>query len=126
MSIYAACSTSTRIVEAVINDPTDNPVPPPGMFLVEVPDDFDGVAQRFDGTGFVHDPSLLQIAPEFAQSKARAQRTALLSACDWTQMPDANMTIEKKNAWNVYRQALRDLPNSEGWPLSHEWPIAPT
>lgn len=27
--------------------------------------------------------------------------------------------------WAQYRQALRDLPEQDGWPLSIEWPSAP-
>lgn len=40
----------------------------------------------------------------------RYERNKLLTACDWTQMPDAPLTAEQKQAWQVYRQELRDLP----------------
>lgn len=40
----------------------------------------------------------------------RYERNKLLAACDWTQMPDAPLTAEQKQAWQVYRQELRDLP----------------
>lgn len=29
------------------------------------------------------------------------------------------------NAWGVYRQQLRDLPQQEGWPYSITWPTKP-
>jgi len=45
-----------------------------------------------------------------AMSQIRSQRDRLLSACDWTQIPD--VTIPKKSEWATYRQALRDLPNT--------------
>ena len=37
----------------------------------------------------------------------RAIRNRLLSASDWTQLPDAQCD---KTAWATYRQALRDFP----------------
>ena len=40
----------------------------------------------------------------------RNERDYLLKECDWTQMPDSPLTDTKKQEWQVYRQALRDLP----------------
>jgi hypothetical protein len=42
----------------------------------------------------------------------RQYRTELLSSCDWTQLPDAALTLEEKQAWSGYRQALRDIPQN--------------
>ena len=53
----------------------------------------------------------------------RAQRNALLAACDWTQVADAPVD---QTAWAVYRQALRDIPDQAGFPASVEWPVAPS
>lgn len=53
---------------------------------------------------------------------ARTQRNELLTACDWTQVEDAPVD---KTAWSQYRQALRDVPEQEGFPLSVEWPVEP-
>lgn len=52
----------------------------------------------------------------------RAQRNALLSACDWTQLADAPVD---DLAWAVYRQALRDIPDQPGFPANVVWPVAP-
>ena len=52
----------------------------------------------------------------------RAQRNALLAACDWTQLPDAQVN---QTAWAAYRQALRDITTQEGFPTSVVWPEAP-
>ena len=38
-----------------------------------------------------------------------ARRNTLLQESDWTQLPDAPLTEEKKQEWVVYRQALRDI-----------------
>ena len=45
-----------------------------------------------------------------AMGQIRAIRDTLLSACDWTQLPD--VSFAKKSEWTTYRQALRDLPNT--------------
>jgi hypothetical protein len=42
----------------------------------------------------------------------RSVRNKLLSECDWTQVPDAPLTEEKRAEWRTYRQALRDLPDT--------------
>ena len=60
-----------------------------------------------------------------AQSN-RAERDALLSNSDWTQVADAPVDA---TAWATYRQALRDLPNHENWSNLNndaDWPIKPS
>jgi hypothetical protein len=39
----------------------------------------------------------------------RQRRNELLTASDWTQLPDNPLTDEEKQSWAVYRQALRDI-----------------
>ena len=53
--------------------------------------------------------------------------------CDWTQLPNAPLTESEKQAWEVYRQALRDLPENitDPKPLvldqNHpSWPVPPS
>lgn len=53
----------------------------------------------------------------------RAQRNALLAACDWTQVADAPVD---QAAWAVYRQELRDIPDQPGFPADVVWPVAPS
>ncbi|NTV26676.1 MAG: hypothetical protein HGB01_10785 [Chlorobiaceae bacterium] len=52
----------------------------------------------------------------------RKQRNVLLTASDWTQLPDVSVDAE---AWRVYRQALRDITVQTGFPQLIEWPVAP-
>lgn len=47
-----------------------------------------------------------------AMRKIRTERTQLLTACDWTQFNDVDLTQEQKIAWQAYRQELRILPNT--------------
>ena len=42
----------------------------------------------------------------------RLVRSELLSASDWTQMPDAPLTEQQRTAWAIYRQSLRDVPQN--------------
>lgn len=42
----------------------------------------------------------------------RKIRNYKLSQSDWTQFPDSPLTEDQKNAWQEYRQALRDLPEN--------------
>jgi hypothetical protein len=70
---------------------------------------------NFAYTVEVQDKTEDEIASEIASKAARvrAQRDRLLSESDWTQVADAPVN---KEAWAAYRQALRDLPNQEGFP----------
>lgn len=51
--------------------------------------------------------------------RIRMKRDRLLQESDWTQLIDAPVDRE---AWAVYRQALRDLPQQEGFPGEVVWP----
>ena len=44
----------------------------------------------------------------------RAERNSELFATDWTQLSDVSDTI--KNKYKTYRQQLRDLPATDGFP----------
>jgi len=60
-------------------------------------------------------------AIEAIKYRVRQERNRLLSACDWTQVPDAPTD---KAAWAAYRQALRDITQHPDWP-NIDWPEAP-
>ena len=48
----------------------------------------------------------------------RNERDRLLAKSDWTQLPDADLTIEQKIAYKLYRQELRDITNRPSFPLN--------
>lgn len=54
----------------------------------------------------------------------RNRRNGILRGSDWTQVGDSKVTGQEKAAWQAYRQALRDLPQSPGWP-NVQWPTPP-
>jgi hypothetical protein len=57
---------------------------------------------------------------EATAAAIRAKRDRLLRASDWTQVADAPVDQE---AWALYRQALRDVPEQAGFPGTVEWPV---
>lgn len=73
---------------------------------------------------------IAQLPPEMTQAQiteeqakqARAERTSLLAASDWTQVAD---TPVDQSAWATYRQALRDVTDQTGFPDAIAWPVAP-
>lgn len=56
----------------------------------------------------------------------REERDRLIALTDWTQIPDAPLSDEKKSAFATYRQALRDIPQNVGNPDDVVWPTKPT
>jgi hypothetical protein len=65
------------------------------------------------------------IAIERATAQMKMRRDMLLNASDFTQVPDAPFTSEQQQAWRVYRQALRDLPDNISDIFNIAWPVEP-
>lgn len=57
--------------------------------------------------------------------EVRAQRDKLLAETDWTQVLDAPISAESREAFRVYRQALRDITEQAGFPADVVWPEMP-
>ena len=57
------------------------------------------------------------------EQRVRAERNARLTACDWTQGKDIPDSVS--TPWAAYRQALRDVPQQEGFPWNVTWPEMP-
>lgn len=53
----------------------------------------------------------------------RLQRNSMLSASDWTQLPDVPQAT--KTLWAAYRQALRGVTDQSGFPQNVTWPTPP-
>lgn len=58
--------------------------------------------------------------------EARAERDKLLAETDWTQVLDAPIDATTREAYRTYRQALRDIPEQEGFPETITWPELPS
>lgn len=76
-------------------------------------------AEAYNGEMTVEDVPL-------TAEEARAERNKLLEESDWTQVLDAPIDAETREAYRVYRQALRDIPEQEGFPGTITWPEMPT
>ena len=57
-----------------------------------------------------------------AAAGVRTERNKKLADSDWTQLADSGADA---TAWATYRQSLRDLPSSDGFPHDVTWPTAP-
>lgn len=56
----------------------------------------------------------------------RDERSARLTDTDWTQLGDAQLTVEKRAEYTAYRQSLRDITATAGFPWDIVWPTKPT
>jgi hypothetical protein len=64
-----------------------------------------------------------ETAPDIA-AQVRAERDARLMLTDWIYLPDVTPPSDMA-AWEAYRQALRDVPQQDGFPDEVVWPEAP-
>ena len=100
-----------------------------GNFKVEVSDDFemDGYITTYVDGQIVQveeDLSLLPGKEEVDLDNLRRERNKLLVESDWTQLPD--IPESTKNAWQSYRQALRDITNTYSSLNDVVWPTEPS
>lgn len=88
-----------------------------GKATMPVPEGYDPIAASHivvDGDWVPNEASAL--------ARLRAERDARLLECDWTQLVD--VPSETREAWQLYRQALRDLPETAD-PFDPAWPTPP-
>ena len=60
-----------------------------------------------------------------AEEQVRAQRNSLIAATDFLMASDYPISDEDRAAVAAYRQALRDVPQQEGFPSDVKWPSEP-
>lgn len=66
-------------------------------------------------------------APQDDEAQAaKAQRDALLRSSDWVILRAWERGVEVPDDWKAYRQALRDVPQQDGFPETINWPQAPS
>ena len=67
-----------------------------------------------------------QDAQNTAQAKSvRQSRDDKLKECDWIVIKNLELNANIPGVWEVYRQALRDIPAQTGFPWTITWPDAP-
>ena len=88
-------------------------------------DDYAGLTWLSDGdapTRAELDAAWPAVRDAVAWDRVRAERDGLLAASDWTQVADAPVD---QQAWAIYRQKLRDIPQDFASPDDVVWPAAP-
>ena len=108
-------------------DPLDenNILIPAGCVETAPPSTTEEQLARWDGAAWaVEDIPQPEPAPEPVDPavEARANRDALLSSSDWTQVADAPVD---QATWAAYRSLLRDVPQQAGFPTDITWPTNP-
>jgi len=103
--------------------------------LIDIPEEYNSAPETVsysrneDGTyTFSTNSAAVEGRKRHLLMDAVIERDKQLAASDWTQVPDSPLSDEKKEAWRVYRQALRDFPNTytgapEDWKSS--FPVSP-
>lgn len=108
------------------------------VFEMEIPPDEEtGKVKKYEVT-YPYSEENLKIAQRYAYNgevsvedipmtgeEARAQRDKLLAETDWTQVLDAPIDATTREAYRAYRQALRDIPEQDGFPEAITWPELP-
>ena len=89
----------------------------------------DGVEQHEDDEWYERyvfetatDPADVAAIDAAAATSVRLERLRLLQETDWTQLGD----VVSPAGYAEYRQALRDVPQQEGFPHQVTWPTLPT
>lgn len=62
---------------------------------------------------------------EEVAAQMRAQRDSMIAQTDYLMMSDYPISEEDKTLLETYRQALRDIPEQEGFPSNVQWPVVP-
>ena len=78
-------------------------------------DDHDYDKLDWDASNSIPKPTKADLESKLAalnvaepMKRLRYRRDKLLQECDWTDLPNAPLTDEKKQEWLDYRQSLRD------------------
>jgi len=73
----------------------------------------------------IPDPSGTLAEGVITESSVTSVAKALLAESDWAMMPDVPMTAGKKQEWETYRKALREIKLQSGFPENVSWPTKP-
>jgi hypothetical protein len=118
-----------QLTEAIINEfggdvVFEGPQAQPTRYQVAFRDGVEQVDGKWYTKYSVADMDAEAIASlDAAQAKSvRQQRTEKLKDSDWTQIADSTAD---KQAWGIYRQALRDITSQAGFPWTIDWPTQP-
>ena len=88
---------------------------------------FSNEDQRWTQVWRVRDMTAEEVASRNNAQAAniRAQRDTKLAETDWIVIKNLELNANIPGVWEVYRQALRDIPAQEGFPWDVTWPSQP-
>lgn len=69
-------------------------------------------------------PECTELKSQAAWTQVRIERNNRLAECDWTQMPDA--PVKNADEWRAYREALRNITETNTDPHHIKWPELPS
>lgn len=105
----------------------------PFTYLIDGSDDNDGIVSV--SVRNAYNNGELNIAefpeneedPDYIRKKSEIiqRRNILLNESDYLMMVDYPISDEKKQEIKIYRQALRDIPQQDGFPENTVWPDKP-
>lgn len=96
----------------------------PAGTLYEIPEDSPAATHYQNGEWVIIIPEPPQQTEDELMAAIRVERDRRLASSDFTQLPDAPFSNEEKAVWAVYRQALRDFPDTCD-PYNPVWPTPP-
>lgn len=113
-------SSDNVVVNVCVTDTASTWQPPSGYFAV----DDDGTAQ----IGGTYVGGVFSLAPAYVPTWAeiRTARNQRLADSDWSVLVDGSSIPTNRVAWQSYRQALRDVPQSFASPDLIVWPPPPS
>ena len=105
----------------------------PFTYIVDGSDDNDGIVSVSVRNAYHNGELNIAEFPEneedheysHKKSEIIRRRNLLLSESDYLMMVDYPISDEKKQEIKVYRQALRDIPQQDGFPDNIVWPDKP-
>lgn len=103
-----------------------------GSEWVEVlPPQFDPLTHKIkkvterDSDTFSYRYDILKLPLDTAETNARSKRSGLLAKSDWIVPFYLEKGQSVPQAWQDYRQKLRDVPTQPGFPYEVIWPTSP-
>jgi hypothetical protein len=130
---YTVVNSAGDIVLSQITQDPNYPVGEGQRLVADQTPDYDSLTQYIvrvkpvpEGQNYVEYQIVdITYTQEELIESALEKRKLLFLECDWTQLPDAQLTIAQVDAWKVYRQALRDITEQPNWPNTIIWPVIP-
>ena len=76
-------------------------------------------------TALEHETAYKAIKDAEQAKSVRQSRDDRLKETDWIVIKNLESNANIPGVWEVYRQALRDVPNQSGFPWTITWPVEP-